>query len=376
MRVLFEDYDPQRFASLYARVGPKLGEFFARPVIGALLEGSVKLRRPAVEAIERHLLEHVKEEVQNQRVRQLVGHMIRHLMAKRGYVIDQPEVRIPDGLLFTCGARYRLADETLQPQEPIPEGEALLALQLVSGTAAVHTDVLMYGAPGSGNVGLASCLHVRRGGRDLVVTCHHVAATAPACFTTPRRLVKDMVEEGDRRKVQQLTMITSSKELDLALFEGATLDLAAAGRSRYDLTKSAWFTERRLTPDGTAGFIYGLWGEKASVCSYPDGLVYVNAPIYSGVGPIVGVEERLLVVDVAEIKFLYLSDRFKKETPTGGVRELHGISGSGLWMILDHQVCLAGVVLGRKPKRDGEHLIRVTPAWALVTWLDHVLGTS
>ncbi len=102
----FEHYDPQRFASLYAALGPKLRQFFARPVIVALLEGSVKLRRPAVEAIEDHLLEYAQEDVKNQRVRQLVGHMIRHLMEKVGYELAQPEVRLPAGGLFTCGARY------------------------------------------------------------------------------------------------------------------------------------------------------------------------------------------------------------------------------------------------------------------------------
>jgi hypothetical protein len=105
----FENYKPERFASLYADVGPKLRQFFASPVVLALLEGSVKLRRPAVEAIEERLLQHAKDDVQNQRVRQLVGHMIRHLMAELGYELDQPEVRLPSGVLFTCGARYRVA---------------------------------------------------------------------------------------------------------------------------------------------------------------------------------------------------------------------------------------------------------------------------
>jgi hypothetical protein len=105
----FEEYDPQRFASLYERVGPKLREFFARPVVIALLEGSVKLRRPAVEAIEDHLSEYASEDVKDQRVRQLVGHMIRHLMKELGYDVEQLDVRIPAGVLFTCGARYRPA---------------------------------------------------------------------------------------------------------------------------------------------------------------------------------------------------------------------------------------------------------------------------
>jgi hypothetical protein len=108
--VYFENYDPQRFASLYAEVGPKLRQFFDSSVIVALLEGSVKLRRPAVEAIEERLFEYAKEEVQNQRVRQLVGHMISHLMEELGYELDQPEVRLPSGVLFTCGARYRAAN--------------------------------------------------------------------------------------------------------------------------------------------------------------------------------------------------------------------------------------------------------------------------
>jgi hypothetical protein len=45
-------------------------------------------------------------------------------------------------------------------------------------------------------------------------------------------------------------------------------------------------------------------------------------------------------------------------------------------MILDHEACLAGVVLGREPSRVDEHLLRVTPVWSLLAWLDEVLGSS
>jgi hypothetical protein len=58
------------------------------------------------------------------------------------------------------------------------------------------------------------------------------------------------------------------------------------------------------------------------------------------------------------------------------VRDLEGISGSGLWMILDGKVCLVGIVLGREDAPRDKHLIRVTPVWILRDWLRQVLKTN
>ncbi len=93
--------------------GEKLERFLCTPVSLALLDGSVDFRKPAAQTIARPLLETFGERARDFRFRQLVGHMIRHLMEERGYVLDQMDVRIRDGVLFTRAARYRRVPRVL-----------------------------------------------------------------------------------------------------------------------------------------------------------------------------------------------------------------------------------------------------------------------
>jgi len=103
----FDDYDPNNFRGAFNRWGKRLIKFFDGATIRARLDCSVELSRPAAQAIAVPLLATFGDEAREFRFRQLVGHMISHLMKVLGYELDQPEVRIPDGDPFSRAARYR-----------------------------------------------------------------------------------------------------------------------------------------------------------------------------------------------------------------------------------------------------------------------------
>lgn len=72
---------------------------------------ATELVRPAAESLASLLIWRFGDRVRDLRARQLFGHMLRHMMEKYGCVLDQEEVRIPDGPLFTRAARYRIVEQ-------------------------------------------------------------------------------------------------------------------------------------------------------------------------------------------------------------------------------------------------------------------------
>lgn len=103
-------YNPEKFASLYAsHLGQRLWAFLTRPDNVARLETASELSKPAVEGIEEQLLAEFREEVLVDRVKQMVGHMVRQILEQQGWVLDQADVKVKS-VPFSKAARYRRPD--------------------------------------------------------------------------------------------------------------------------------------------------------------------------------------------------------------------------------------------------------------------------
>ena len=103
-------YSPEKFASLYAsELGQRIWAFLTRPENVARLETASELGKPAVEGIEEQLLAEFREEVLADRVKQMVGHMVRQILEQRDWVLDQTDVKV-QSVPFSKAARYRRPD--------------------------------------------------------------------------------------------------------------------------------------------------------------------------------------------------------------------------------------------------------------------------
>jgi len=101
------DYNPSKFASLYKTVlGQRLWAFLNRPEVIARLETASDLGKPAVEGIEEQLLLEFKDDVLADRIKQMVGHMVRQIMEQRDWVLDQADVKL-QSVPFIKASRYR-----------------------------------------------------------------------------------------------------------------------------------------------------------------------------------------------------------------------------------------------------------------------------
>ncbi len=87
--------------------GKKLWQFLNTSEALVRLDTTTFLKRPALEGLQLQLLEKFGEEIRPDRWKQMAGRMVRQIMERRGYMLDQTGVRTRVGELFTSAARYR-----------------------------------------------------------------------------------------------------------------------------------------------------------------------------------------------------------------------------------------------------------------------------
>ena len=103
-------YRAEKFASLYdSELGQRIWAFLTRDDNLARLETASELSKPAVDGIEEQLLAEFREDVLADRVKQMIGHMVRQILEQRDWVLDQTDVKV-QSVPFSKAARYRRPD--------------------------------------------------------------------------------------------------------------------------------------------------------------------------------------------------------------------------------------------------------------------------
>jgi hypothetical protein len=103
-------YAPQNFRTLYeSEAGQDVWQILILPENIIRMETATFLEQAAVEPLGPELLNRpgLGTWVNDDRVKQMIGHMARQIMEYLGYEIDRPGLRIMRHGLFTTAARYR-----------------------------------------------------------------------------------------------------------------------------------------------------------------------------------------------------------------------------------------------------------------------------
>ncbi len=100
-------YDPGRFTDIAdTPLGRALWAFLNDRDNILRMETASELRRPAVEPLAPRLVERFGDDVRAHRVKQMIGHMTRQVMRRRGFALDRQGVRVRTGDLFSRGSCY------------------------------------------------------------------------------------------------------------------------------------------------------------------------------------------------------------------------------------------------------------------------------
>ncbi len=242
------------------------------------------------------------------------------------------------------------------------------------------TDVLLHRQSDRDEWSLASCVHVQNPIGRVALTAEHVTRPNHLYYCAPKRLPQPKIPREEKYTTPPIPLVAKDKTTDLALFDTSKVDLATAERAPYDLTRSENVDIESVRRNiGSLSLTCGTWGKQSVL--YGQGPMLGELPLYVGIGPIRGVRDEQIVCDHAEKDVLELNTSaypdLAKVTPTGGARDLSGISGSGLWVKCAAGPTLIGIVLGRLDGRKDEHLIRATPIWVVRDWLEQLSsGTS
>jgi len=106
----FDKYQAGRFASTAdTPLGRSLWEFITDDETLLAMEVASDLGQPAVAGIEERLLEKFGEAILPDRIKQLIGHMVRQAMESRGFIVDQNDVKL-NSVPFSKATRYRKPD--------------------------------------------------------------------------------------------------------------------------------------------------------------------------------------------------------------------------------------------------------------------------
>ncbi|MBV5305129.1 MAG: zinc ribbon domain-containing protein [Desulfobulbaceae bacterium] len=102
------EYYPGKFSDLAClTLGKDLWNFLNQQDNIIRMETAIDLGKPAVEAVARELVEKFGDDVRVDRVKQLIGHMVRQIMESRGFQLDAQNVKVlQDRRLFKKASRY------------------------------------------------------------------------------------------------------------------------------------------------------------------------------------------------------------------------------------------------------------------------------
>ena len=104
------EYDAGTFQALAdTTLGRNLWQFLNQELTIVRMETATGLGKPAVTGIEEQLLWSFREDVVDDRMKQMVGHMVRQVMESQGYQIEQRNMSISSAL-FSKGTRYGRPD--------------------------------------------------------------------------------------------------------------------------------------------------------------------------------------------------------------------------------------------------------------------------
>ena len=98
------------FADLYETdLGSRLWQFLTEGDNFIRMETASYLSRPALEPVQPFLIQKFGSEVlndKNNRLKQMMGHMVRQIMEHHGYKLDQTDQKLRNNDLFSRASRY------------------------------------------------------------------------------------------------------------------------------------------------------------------------------------------------------------------------------------------------------------------------------
>jgi hypothetical protein len=110
------NYSAERFGSTFEKEeGAAIWEFLTGQENIVRMETATYLSRPAIEPMSPLLVEQFGPRISADRIKQMMGHMVRQIMEQRGHRLQQGNVKITsNGNIFSRASRYIAVPEVTE----------------------------------------------------------------------------------------------------------------------------------------------------------------------------------------------------------------------------------------------------------------------
>jgi len=101
------EYHTGIYSKLYSTdLGQEIWQFLTKEENLIRMETASDVGKPAVEGVIRQLGGAFGDKLNDLRIKQMIGHMIRQIMENDGYRLDAQNVKVSKGILFNKSSRY------------------------------------------------------------------------------------------------------------------------------------------------------------------------------------------------------------------------------------------------------------------------------
>ena len=252
--------------------------------------------------------------------------------------------------------------------------EILRYIAIVKEKADAHTTQVL-SIKEDGTYGYGNGLNIDFKGTVCLITCEHVVRRAKYVFANPVPVSGPIPRTEQDGKRYSCNIITADHLSDIAVLNySRTKDMVNI--TPYNLSDQPDYTSQIVNNHiGLAVYIYGLPGFNKEIINLNDGQIMTDCLTYTAGGGITKVSNEWIQGDFAEkeIGNDSLTDLDGNELQlTGGVRDISGMSGSGIWCFnQDNKLNLLGL-LSRKDVLNidiDQHLINCVPIWIITNHL-------
>jgi hypothetical protein len=109
------DYNSGIYRAIYeSEMGARVWEYLTEDQSIIKMETACELGKPAVEPLSAGLLERFGNKVQDNRTKQMIGHMVKQILFDRGYIIHSQNSKVSSGGLFNKATSYVRLERPLE----------------------------------------------------------------------------------------------------------------------------------------------------------------------------------------------------------------------------------------------------------------------
>jgi hypothetical protein len=258
--------------------------------------------------------------------------------------------------------------------EHMNRADAVRLDSLLRAHGTNHCEAILTRKSGD-DFGLGAAFIAKLKGNTWGITCKHVATSGEGIVFGSKK-TNGPVPNGPAREGRNIAVgeMYISEDLDVAAFHVTEEESYEIGKSPFVLDGRIQILDgdrKRLI--GVAVGCSGFPGFLAELIRTGDHQRMGLFASYTTFGPVVSMNDTVITADWAEKSVIHINHNAVGDiTPTGGGRNIKGMSGSPCWMEIDGNIEFIGILCRGDFMGIDTHMVDILPSWTVVDFLESI----